>query len=237
MKAFLSSSELWTVVSRVLTTGIFDEYAAPVDTCHVVGSVHLYKYWPLVRFPRTIGNVMYVKRITNVRPNMFLGYNVPIYGPCMINTVCRFLSARYAHKLANSPIRLRLRFQRDVMSPGRIIPAFVKYNSRAAPALAVTWHSVTILTQSGGRLYVRDHKKFLNWDNAGHYFPVTWGQAVVTRLHWRNGWTQLSSRGTEHSASATNVEDTETQQAVGRASRKDEAKQAIKYTCCEKKNP
>ena len=162
MKA-LSSSELRTVVSHVPTTGIFDEYAAPVDTFHVVGSAHLYKYWPLVRFPWTIGNMMYVKGITNVRPNMFLGYHVPLtYGLCMTNIVCRFLSARYPHNLANSPIRLRLRAQRDVMSPGRIIPAFDKYNSRAAPALAVTWHPVAILTQSDGRLYIRNHNFFLN---------------------------------------------------------------------------
>jgi len=109
-----------------------------------------------------ISNVMYVKGITSARPNMFLGYHVPLtYGPIMTYIVCRFLSARYPHNLANSPIHLRLRSQRDVMSPGRIIPAFVKYNSREAPALAVTWHPVAILTQSDG-LYIRDHTKFLN---------------------------------------------------------------------------
>jgi hypothetical protein len=48
------------------------------------------------------------------------------------------------------------------MLSDRTIPAFVKYNIRAAPALAVTWQPVAILTQSDGRLYIRDHKKILN---------------------------------------------------------------------------
>lgn len=51
------SFELCRLSSRVPTAGIFDEYASLVDTCHVVGTAHFYKYCPPVRFPRTTRNV------------------------------------------------------------------------------------------------------------------------------------------------------------------------------------
>lgn len=41
-------------LGHVSTAGICDKHLWRVDTCHVVGTVHLYKYWSLVRFPRTV---------------------------------------------------------------------------------------------------------------------------------------------------------------------------------------
>lgn len=42
------------LLSRFSTTGICDKHLSLVGTYHVVGMVHLYKYWPLVRFPPTV---------------------------------------------------------------------------------------------------------------------------------------------------------------------------------------
>jgi hypothetical protein len=40
---------------------VFDSYLLLVDTCHVVGTVLLYKCWPLVRFSRTVDARMWHK--------------------------------------------------------------------------------------------------------------------------------------------------------------------------------
>ena len=45
----------FSLINRVPTTGISDKYWSPVDTCRVVETVLWYKYWPLIRFPPTIG--------------------------------------------------------------------------------------------------------------------------------------------------------------------------------------
>jgi hypothetical protein len=38
------------VISRFLTNCILFIHLSAVDTCHVIGTLHWYKYWPLVRF-------------------------------------------------------------------------------------------------------------------------------------------------------------------------------------------
>jgi len=43
------------VVCLCLVTGIFDKHLPVVNTCHIVGTVRLYKYWPLFRFPLIVG--------------------------------------------------------------------------------------------------------------------------------------------------------------------------------------
>jgi hypothetical protein len=40
---------------RVSKSALLDEHLSPVDTCQVVGTMHVYKYWPLVRFAATVG--------------------------------------------------------------------------------------------------------------------------------------------------------------------------------------
>ena len=39
--------------SRVPTTDIFGKHLSLAVTCQVVGTAHMHKYWPLVRFPPT----------------------------------------------------------------------------------------------------------------------------------------------------------------------------------------
>ena len=38
-----------TTLSQVPPTGIFKKHLSLVDPCHVMETVHLYKYWPPVR--------------------------------------------------------------------------------------------------------------------------------------------------------------------------------------------
>ena len=51
--------------SRVPMTGTFDRHLSHVDTCHIVGTVYLYKYWPSVRFSQAT-NKCNTKRIAYV---------------------------------------------------------------------------------------------------------------------------------------------------------------------------
>jgi hypothetical protein len=41
-----------TTLSQVPPTSICDKHLSFVDPCHVMETVHLYKYWPPVRLPR-----------------------------------------------------------------------------------------------------------------------------------------------------------------------------------------
>ena len=44
-------------LNLVPTTGMFDRHLVFADTCRIVGTIHLYTYWPLVLFPPLWGNV------------------------------------------------------------------------------------------------------------------------------------------------------------------------------------
>lgn len=45
--------------------GIADKHLLVVNVCHVVGTLIVYKYWPLVHFPPTVGKCAQVKVTTN----------------------------------------------------------------------------------------------------------------------------------------------------------------------------
>jgi len=47
-------------------TGVFDGYLALVVTCHIIGTVPLYKYWLLVCSPSTVGKCDTGQIIANV---------------------------------------------------------------------------------------------------------------------------------------------------------------------------
>jgi hypothetical protein len=49
------SFKMTNISSLFPTDGIFYKYLSFVDTCHITGAVHLYKYRPLDRFSTTVG--------------------------------------------------------------------------------------------------------------------------------------------------------------------------------------
>ena len=51
--------------SRVPMPGIADKHLSVVDISHVVGTVIVYKHWPFVHFPPTVGKCAQVKDIAN----------------------------------------------------------------------------------------------------------------------------------------------------------------------------
>lgn len=50
------------MLSSVPTNGIFDKHLSLVDICHIVVTVHLYKYWPRISSHRQSEHVTQVKK-------------------------------------------------------------------------------------------------------------------------------------------------------------------------------
>jgi hypothetical protein len=60
------------LLSRFSTSGICDKHLSLDGTCHVVGTVHLYRYWPLVRFPPTVCMCDIYRVITSIDGTLLL---------------------------------------------------------------------------------------------------------------------------------------------------------------------
>jgi hypothetical protein len=51
----LSAASNFKLQRSTPTRGTSEEFPSLVDNCHVVGTVHLHTYWPVVRLPATVG--------------------------------------------------------------------------------------------------------------------------------------------------------------------------------------
>ena len=104
--------------------GVSDKHLSLVDTCHVVETVHLHKYWPPVRFPPT------VHKCDTIQKNRYLYKQISFVTSC-----------RLAHCIAlgrftqSSTTALSQMLREQAPCTITITGAFLKHTSRGNPAL------------------------------------------------------------------------------------------------------
>jgi hypothetical protein len=85
-------------LSHVPMTGISDKHVPIVDTCHIMGIVHLYICWPLVHFPPTVGESDTSQ--SNYQCNGNTTLVVFSSAPCTIHISCNNILHTLCHILA-----------------------------------------------------------------------------------------------------------------------------------------
>jgi hypothetical protein len=110
------------------TIGVSDKHSSLADPCRVVGTVHLHKHWPAIRFPQTVA------KCDTIQTNRYL------YKQTSFVTSCRLahcIALGWLSESATTALSQRLRQQAPW--PIAITGAFLKHTSRADTCLYKTY--------------------------------------------------------------------------------------------------